>query len=63
MGHQGGVTLGQLLAGGVVVHRRAETVGSMTLGHPAELPETLLIPSLSASNDSEKQSDTDSTLE
>lgn len=42
--HQGGVTLGQLLAGGVVVDRGAEAVGSMTLRNPAELPERFLDP-------------------
>ena len=40
MGHQCRVPIGQLLPRRMVVHRRAEAVGSMTLGHPAELPES-----------------------
>lgn len=42
--HQGDVTLSQPLAGGVVVDRGAEAVGSMTPGNPTELPERFLDP-------------------
>ena len=42
--HQGCVALGQLLPGSVVVHGRAEAVGSVALRHPAELPKCLLNP-------------------